>query len=282
MKKFFILTLVLLATPAMAAVTITVTDIGNCMAEIAYTDTGDPNRVRAFALDVTVDSDANIIDCNGFMAGECNSVDRGYGIFPGRFSRYITPTTPDWGDPNYTPVAVPEDLPGDTQPGLDSNGVTLEMGSLSVDPNAPDPGPAVLCTLKVDRTCNMTVTVNAGRGGVVLEDASTVVPTLPGAPTEIVCEAGCQCYGDANGSNNVDVSDLAVIVGLLGGYSGTTPPYTIYQPWPPQVDECWDVNADTMIDVSDLAIIVGFLGNYPTTVPPYSPPAGECVPAPAP
>jgi len=280
MKKFLILSVLLLAVPAMAAVTITVTDsgLGDGVATISYTDTGDPNRVRAFALDVTVDSDANIIDCNEFMVGECNSVDRGYGIFPGRFSRYITPTTPDWGDPNYTPVAVPEDLPGDTRGGLGTGGVTLEMGSLYVDVNTPNPS-GVLCTLTVDKTCNMTVAVNAGRGGVVLEDASTVVPTLTGAEI-IVTEPGCACLGDANGSNNVDVSDLAVIVGLLGGYSTTTPPYTIYQPWPTEVDECWDVNADTMIDVSDLAVIVGFLGNYPLTTPPYSPPPGECVPAP--
>jgi len=276
MKKFFILSFVLLATPAMAAVTITVTDIGNCMAEISYTDTGAPDNVRAFALDVTVDSDANIIDCNGFMVGECNSVVKGYGIFPGRFARYITPTSPNWGDPNYTPVAVPADLPGDTQGGIETGGVTLEMGSLYVDANVPDLGPAVLCRLKVDRTCNMTVTVNAGRGGVVLEDASTVVPVLTGATgVEVVCEAaGCACYGDAYVDGQVNIDDLAAIVGYLGSYSGTSPPYTV--PVTAETD-CYDVNGDNFISIDDLAAIVGYLGPYSGTSPPYTAP---CMPTP--
>jgi len=268
MKKFFILSLVLLATPAMAAVTITVTDIGNCMAEISYTDTGAPDNVRAFALDVTVDSDANIIDCNGFMVGECNSVIRGYGIFPGRFARYITPTSPNWGDPNYTPVAVPADLPGDTQGGLDTGGVTLEMGSLYVDANVPDLGPAVLCRLKVDRTCNMTVTVNAGRGGVVLEDASTVTPALPG-PTEVVCEGepeGCAtCAGDEDGNGTVTFQELVNALTIMGNHG-----YNNIAESDPDYNPCfdWDGTAPwTFQDLVDFLTAMGNIGYNNQTCP---------------
>lgn len=57
----------------------------------------------------------------------------------------------------------------------------------------------------------MTVTVNAGRGGVVLEDASTVAPDVSGATgVPVVCEAvGCAtCEGDYDGNGTVTFQDL--------------------------------------------------------------------------
>ena len=184
-----ILAVLLLASPAMAAVSITITPgPGDCNATISYSDDGDPCYVRAFALDITVD-DGNIVAVDAAMAGDCNATDKGYGIFPGSFARVIDVAAPNWADPLYSPVGYADDLPGDTLGGIGTSGVTVEMGSLYVDGNEP-PSSGVLCTVKVSVACNMSVAVNAGRGGVVLEDASTVAPTLP-SPTAIPCEGGC-------------------------------------------------------------------------------------------
>jgi hypothetical protein len=190
-KIVTILAVLLLASPAMAAVSITVAPgAETCTATISYTDDGDPCYVRAFSLDITV-SDGNIVAVDAEMAGDCNATDKGYGIFPGSFARVIDAGDPNWEDPGYSPVGYVDDLPGDTQGGIGTSGVTVEMGSLYVDGNAP-PSSGVLCTVTVDTACNMTVTVNAGRGGVVLEDASTVTPDLSGA-TGVAIPCGVEC-----------------------------------------------------------------------------------------
>jgi len=187
-KIVTILAVLLLASPAMAAVSITITDNTDCTATISYSDDGDPCHVRAFALDITVD--AGVIEgVTAAMSGDCNATDKGYGIFPGSFARYIVVSGPNWADPCYSPLGYPDDLPGDTQGGLGTNGITVEMGSLFVDGNAPAAS-GDLCTVTVSETCNMTVTVNAGRAGVVLEDASAIAPDLSGATgVPISCES---------------------------------------------------------------------------------------------
>ena len=189
-KIVTILAVLLLASPAMAAVTITVAPgPASCQATISYSDTGDPNYVRAFALDITV-SDGNINAVDAAMAGDCNATNKGYGIFPGSFARVIVVADPNWEDQGYSPVGYSDDLPGDTLGGIGTSGATVEMGSLYVDGNEP-PSSGVLCIVTVEKACDMTVAVNAGRGGVVLEDASAVTPTLPGSPTAIPCGIEC-------------------------------------------------------------------------------------------
>jgi len=81
MKKIILaLVVVLLATPAWASVTITVTDLGDGKAAIDYSGT---ELARAFALDIT--ADAGTIDAiSDFAVGDDNN---GYGIFPANFSR---------------------------------------------------------------------------------------------------------------------------------------------------------------------------------------------------
>ena len=204
MKKItFALVAAVLAAPAWATVSITVTDLGDGKAAIEYSGT---ERARAFALDITVD--AGIIEAiSDFAVGDDN---HGYGIFPANFSRHITvdPTTgevSDWAIEGYNPVADADD-PG-ALGGLGTTGITIEMGSL-YDTKAP-PLEGRLCVLTCSEACNMTVTLNATRGNVVLEDASEAVVDLAGA--------------------------TAVPIGALGGYTG------------PQVDQwlsvgqpaCW-------------------------------------------
>jgi hypothetical protein len=175
------LAVVLLAAPVWADVTITLTDISDTVVEVGYEATGE--RPRAFALDLKV-TEGTITDVTDFVIGDDNF---GFGICPANFSRYITVNdqtgeVDDWGVPGYGPVADGGD-PG-AQGGLDTNGVTLEMGAL-YDNNAP-PMTGVLCKVIVDYPTSTTLCVvgNALRGNVVLEDATEVVPveaciTLP-------------------------------------------------------------------------------------------------------
>jgi hypothetical protein len=240
MKKIiFPLVVAMLTSPVWATVSITVTDLGNNKAAIDYSGT---ERARAFALDITVDA-GTIEAISDFAVGDDNG---GYGIFPANFSRYITvdPTTgavSDWAIEGYNPVANADD-PG-ALGGLGTNGITIEMGSL-YDTQAPALE-GRLCVLTCSEAANMTVTLNATRGNVVLEDASEAVVDLSGA-TEIpfgavavgtmvapqndewtaVGQPACwltavnprQCHGDADGKAQgpnsywVSTNDLDILI----------------------------------------------------------------------
>jgi len=236
-KMIFALVVVMLATPAWASIAITAKDLGDLRVEIGYSGT---ELARAFALDITVD--AGTIDAiSDFAVGDDNN---GYGIFPANFSRYITvdATTgevSDWAAAGYTPVADAGD-PG-ALGGLGTSGITIEMGSL-YDTQAPATS-GTLCVLTVSETCNLTVTTNATRGNVVLEDASEATVDLTGAtnvaiagavaytgphPAEwqAVGQPDCwvasinprQCHGDADGASQgkqqfwVSTNDLDVLI----------------------------------------------------------------------
>jgi hypothetical protein len=237
MKKIFLaLVVVLLATPAWASVAITVKDLGDGKAAIDYSGT---ELVRAFALDITVDA-GNINAISDFAVGDDNN---GYGIFPANFSRYITvdPITgevSDWSVEGYTPVAAADD-PG-ALGGLGTNGITIEMGSL-YDTKAPALE-GRLCVVTCSEPCKMTVTTNATRGNVVLEDASEATVDLSGATDvqiggggytgphpdewEAVGNPDCwvasinarQCNGDADGVSQgkqkywVSTNDLDILI----------------------------------------------------------------------
>ncbi len=236
-KTLVALLVVMLAAPAWAGVAITVTDLGDGMVGIDYSGT---ELVRAFALDITVD--AGTIDAiSGFSVGDDNN---GYGIFPASFSRNIvvdpvTGDVSDWAVEGYGPVADADD-PG-ALGGLGSNGITIEMGSL-YDTQAPALS-GRLCVITTSEPCKVTVTTNATRGNVVLEDASEAVVDLTGA-TEIqiagvggytgpqpeqwnsVGQPDCwlssinprQCHGDADGASQgknkfwVSTVDLDVLI----------------------------------------------------------------------
>jgi hypothetical protein len=238
MKKCFLaLVVVLLATPAWASISITVTDIGDGKAAIDYSGT---ELARAFALDITID--AGTIDAiSDFAVGDDSN---GYGIFPANFSRYITVDAvtgevSDWAVDGYTPVAGPND-PG-ALGGLGTNGITIEMGSL-YDTKAP-PLEGRLCVITCSEPCKVTVTTNATRGNVVLEDASEATVDLSGATNvqiggalsytgphpdewQAVGKPDCwiasinarQCKGDADGTSQgkqkywVSTNDLDVLI----------------------------------------------------------------------
>jgi hypothetical protein len=229
MKKLSVALVVFLsAAPTMAAVRIIVEAQGT-VASIEYQTDGE--KVRAFALDITVDKGV-ITGISDFIRGESTAEKPGYGIFPANFARHITvdPNTGEvanWNINKYTPVADPCD-PG-ALGGLGTNGITVEMGALYYPTdddsvNAP-PNSGLLFKLTLSQEANLTVTLNEIRGGVVLtnpDKAATVdlsqatgvvvnggvdllPPTHPDyAEWVAVGKPACwayprQCHGDADG-----------------------------------------------------------------------------------
>jgi len=142
--------------------------------------------VQAFALDAVVDR-GRIVGISEFFRGESRAGARGYGVFPASFREHlaVTPNTNvDWGSTDYCPLAVPSDYPGDTLPGLDSHGVSLELGALW-DPSVPEaiPGPVgTLCALHLSEAALVSLSVNSSRGGVVATSTGlSLSPVFSGA-----------------------------------------------------------------------------------------------------
>jgi hypothetical protein len=196
MKKLsLVLAALLFTTPAWAAVRIIVEPSGKT-ATIKYATDGE--KVRAFALDITVDKGV-IQGISDFIRGESTKDKPGYGIFPANFARYIT-VNPDTGevakwDPNgYTPVADPCD-PG-ALGGLGTNGITVEMGALyyptdDSSPNAPL-NQGTLFKLTLSEQAKLTIKLNEARGGVVLTN-----PDVP-ATVNLTGAAGISIAGSGS------------------------------------------------------------------------------------
>jgi hypothetical protein len=179
MKKIIFI-LVVLAFGACASATVKIIVEGqNGIAAIKYATDGE--KVRAFALDVKL-SAGTVTGISDYIKGESTITEPnhlGYGIFPARFSQYIsvdagTGEVTSWDVNDYNPLADPCD-PGSLG-GLGTGGVTLEMGSLyyppaDSSPNAP-PNAGLLCKLAISQSAKVTVTANAVRGGIVLTDIS--------------------------------------------------------------------------------------------------------------
>jgi hypothetical protein len=235
MKKIVLaLVVLMLATPAWSAVTITAEQVGSTNdVDIWYetTGTGDGNEIRAFGLDITVSTEAEI--------RSISNLDPNYWVYPGTNGIDINDTT-GAVDSTGTPVADPTQAPGDTETGLDSNGITIEMGSLYIGAaNAPDPCGRLL-TLKVNTNTNCTVNVignvaRAGSGskpGVVMKNPAVVrVPTFTpaalvfAAPT-ITISGTITGTGQNNGVTIVGLPGPPVTNGS-GFYTCTaTKPYT--------------------------------------------------------
>jgi hypothetical protein len=203
-KALLIVAMLLLVTPVMATTTITAvkesqtrTPDGNEFAtvRISYSGTaGVDANVRAFALDINIDSDGNnrpnfqrIAD---FNKGEANGTSghSGYGIFPSRFRDFVNPTTPDacYADPNYNPTtAYNEPETTDHNSGMGFPKMIVEMGTLYAgDANRPAMS-GTLFRFDVNSwgatgTFTLHIAANALRGGVVGNDGNAITPTLTG------------------------------------------------------------------------------------------------------
>ena len=181
MKKLFSLCLlILLVAPAGASVHVYVEEVGG-KAWIKYNCTAG-EIVRAFALDVTV-NEGQITHISDFFRGESTSTVRGYGFFPASFRDHIPVTSGasiNWNMTSYTPLAAPADQPTSTQPGLNSTGVTLELGALW-DPDVPasiPPSSGVLCALRISQPALVSIAANQNRGGIISALPGNILSTV--------------------------------------------------------------------------------------------------------
>ena len=181
MRKYpILLSLCLLAASAQATVRVYVQDT-NGVAWLKYQCTAG-EVVRAFSLDVSVDNGV-IFAISDFFVGLSRSDAQGYGIFPASFRDHatvISGTNVTFDLSQYSPLAVAADNPGGTLPGLNSSGVTLELGGLW-DPSVPAavPGPnGTLCALHLSRAANVSIAANTVRGGLVLSPLDIVTPVM--------------------------------------------------------------------------------------------------------
>ena len=273
MRRIILIVAVLMfAAPAWATTTV---DIGCTVGgtdgnevTVSYNVVPDPNRVRAFALDITTFTpygDANIVEVIPYKVGESNSVRKGYGIFPGTID--INDTTGEV-DSYGTPVAPSSD-PGAGGTGIDTNEIIVELGSLYVDNNAPDDTGELLKFYVDKKGCDVNIAVESAiRGGVVLEDPDAAVTVnctdcLPcfivGAkigdtvvtPTMYATwvakgKPKCWCYhcfdrGDSNGDCVITSTDILAVVAA----------------WPPKpYHPCADFNRDGVITSTDILTVV--------------------------
>jgi len=138
--------------------------------------------VRAFALDVSVDNGV-IFAVSDFFIGPSRADAQGYGIFPASFRDHatvISGTNVSFDLSQYNPLAVTADNPSGTLPGLNSSGVTLELGGLW-DPGVPAAVPGTngnLCALHLSRAANVSIAANTARGGISLSPLDIVTPIM--------------------------------------------------------------------------------------------------------
>jgi hypothetical protein len=174
-KLILVLTLVLIASPAFAAVSLTLAKQGTTnVYDLGYTGADTANLPRAFALDVVVTGGATITAVTPTMTGESTATTRGYGIFPGTIAIDSNGVVTSYGSP-----VAPDTDPGASGTGIGTAEVILELGSLYVgDANKPSiTGSGTLCTLTIDCSgaSQGKITVSEEdtyRGGVVLTNGT--------------------------------------------------------------------------------------------------------------
>jgi len=186
MKKLICLLAVLLAAaPALADVDIScsaVVDGNTAVITVSYDATTETSNVRAFALDITLQGEANIIDVN--------CVNGDYYIYPGSIDIDSQGNVQDFGS-----CLCDSGYPG-TLPGLDTNGVTVEMGSLYAEgePAPAKSGTLLELTIQGCGDVNVVLAENAVRGGVVMEDPDeTPTVNLTGCTASLASCAPPEC-----------------------------------------------------------------------------------------
>jgi hypothetical protein len=240
-KHAAIVIAMMFAIPAWAGVQIECNINASNQVTISYDASAETELVRAFALDVTVDS--------GQTIDSVVSTNPDYGIYPGSIVIDAGGNVTDYG----SPIAAQSDYPGDTLGGLGTGGVTIEMGSLYAAGEDPPAAADDLITLQLSGPGTVTVNENVIRGGVVMEDPQ--VPANPTLPTQ--CSAGEGCKGDATGDQAVNTDDLnTLVVHLFNNGVGAK----FEAPIAP-LEPGADVNTDGVLDTDDLNLLVVHLFN---------------------
>jgi hypothetical protein len=129
--------------------------------------------------------------------------------------------------------------------------VTIEMGSLYASGDPAPPASGDLITLTVSGPCNVSITENVIRGGIVMED-----PAVPANPSFTGCEVGgtaCPCKGDSDGNQVVDTDDLNNL--MLHMYiNGAGDPVKWTSPLEPY--PCMDTDGNQVLDTDDLNAVM--------------------------
>jgi len=181
MKKLIVvLAFVMVASPVMAAVTVSCSGSGTSC-DINYSVTG-PNSVRAFALDITVSAGT-------ISAVTCSN--SSYYIYPGSI-QIVSGSLQSYGN-----CVCSSTYPG-TQPGIGGTGVTVEMGSLYTGTVKPTSSGKLLTLTKSSSTAVVTLAANTARGGTVMENPDE----SPSATYTGGCAAVTDCFPSTYSSYN--------------------------------------------------------------------------------
>ena len=236
-KVVLILLVLLMAAPAMAAITISAVQPNpGDPVQINYVCTGvhasssAKALIAGMAFDVSVDNGCLITTIGGHKEdGESTSGSPGYGVYMKEAQIDMgDPCNPTWVIGGIDPVADPcdSDSPGQ----LGGNIITIQFGALFADPcdnleNAPlDSG--TLCVLTVDDPCEvgsytMCIALDDTRGGIVMTDQSTPDPCdVTAGCFELSSAVICFRVGQVWGLN--DAYELTVTQDMVDRWDGTT------------------------------------------------------------
>ncbi len=231
----------LLAAPAIAEMTITCEqgEAGECI--VSYGNApADPNRPRAFALNVALSGDAVIVD---EPVADANA---DYYIYPGSID-INNGNVEGWG----TPVA---------SGGTDSNSMIIEMGSLyhaSDTKHSGAPGASgELFRFTVSADTTVTITEEATRGKVVKENGNHPALSDPVTTCEITVGGCGDCPYDIYVDGWLTIDDVISFMVILNGCDGGE--CEITGETPPE-EACLDAYVDGWLTIDDVISIMVIL-----------------------
>lgn len=199
MKKFIVI-LALLAvacTPAMAAVTVSCAQVGTTKdCDVSYST--DANSVRAFALDISVNSGT-------VTAVSCSST--AYYVYPGSI-QISGQSVSNYGD------CVCVAGKGGALGGRGTTGVTVEMGSLYTGTNKPNNSGGLIRLTVSTLPATVTIASNSARGGVVMERPEEV-PTVTLSTCVLVSGPSCDTVPNVVGMTRANAKAAIIAAGYV-------------------------------------------------------------------
>ena len=245
MRKLFLMLAVLLLASAAYAVEISCTSDLDVVT-VSYTAVAEANIPRAFGLNIQLNNAETITSVT--------VLDPNYWVYPGSYP----------GDPNGPVGQVTHS--SDTLPGIDTNGITIEMGSLHYPPeansvNAPDLSNDLL-SFTVSGGCEVNIVGNAARGKVVFYNATNEDDGRDVGYTG--CSVSVCCPGDGDCDFDLDLDDYGGLKGKLAYADYLIGDYLVL---PPEVnattgflwDPLYDIDQDEDLDLDDYGTLKGKL-----------------------
>ena len=151
------LVIILPASASTATVFLTCTDLGDGVVELSYDASEESVPVIGFSLDIRVSKGLILL---------VDNISSVYWVTPGKI------IIDECGHP---PINSPV-----SDGGLGTSGMTIEMGALYMPRVNPPPPTGILFTFMVSEQCDISVSENEIRGGVILEDLTRPGIYAPG------------------------------------------------------------------------------------------------------